>query len=179
MFRISDATKAFATIDKTPNKEAEARLDKALRHLTQRVTVPAAARDGRADLYSLSAICALRLLHKASAFGLERLRVEELSRWLQNRPVGPARRIAVEGGLQPKSPIEEGIDRAKAGEVFDFNVILYSDGHVAFDADWQSEDGESDNRVDALFDAAGPREDARFSLSASRLLSELLTELGA
>jgi hypothetical protein len=186
MFRISDATKAFATIDKTPDKEAEARLDKALRHLSQRVTFTAAARDGRADLYPLPAICALRLLHKASAFGLEAARVKQLSLWLQNQPVGPARRVAVEGGFRSLSPIEEGIQRVQEGQIFDITMILETSGQVSFDADWPDDDQESAAKVDALYVAAGlsadaeeQRGDVRLVLPASRLLKELLAELGA
>ena len=185
MFKISDATKAFSSLDQLGDDES-ARLDKALRHLSQRVTLPAAARDGRADLYSLPAICALRLLHKASAFGLERLRVEELSRWLQNRPVGTARHVAVEGGFRSLSPIEEGIERAKDGQAFDFTMILHSSGRVSFEADWPDDDQESAAKADALFAAAGQsddseerREDVRFVLPASRVLNALIAKLGA
>ena len=182
MFKISDATKAFAAIDNVPEDDM-ARLDKALRHLSQRVRAfPAAIREGRADLYSFEAICALRLMHKASAFGLERSRVEELALWLQDQPVGPARRVAVEGGFRSRSLLEEGLQRVKEGQHFDFNVTLYADGHVSFSADGPADDQESDAKVDDLFEAAGlagSREDARFVLPASRHLSDLIAELGA
>lgn len=187
MFKISDATKAFAAIDKTPEDQI-ARLDKALRHLSQRVgTFPAAVREGRADLYSLEAICTLRLIYKASVFGLDRWMLEDFARWMQNQPVGPARRVAVEGGFRAQSPVEEGVDRVKEGQHFDFNVILYADGRLQHFADWAVDDQTSEAVADRIFALAAqeggrddkPKQDARFVLPASRHLSDLIAELGA
>lgn len=185
MFKISDATKAFSSLDQL-GEDDTAKLDKALRHLSQRVTFPAFAREGRADLYTHDAICALRLLHKASAFGLERSRVEELSLWMQERPVGPARRVPVDDGFRAMSRIEEGIDRATAGEDFDFIMVLRASGGVDIETNWLSDDQESSEKVDDIFAAAGlssesekHRNDVRFILPASCLLAELVKVLGA
>jgi len=174
MFKIRHATEAFARLDQTP-EEGIKPLDQALRHLTQRLPAFAAAtRAGRADLYPVTAICALRLLHKADAFGLERAALASLSNWLRNAaPLG--RRVAVDGGFLVMSPIEEAISRVRSGEDFDFNLTLYRDGHMAFGADWPAEDPEAQAVTDSILDHILP--DVTFTIHASRLIAELLAEL--
>lgn len=174
MFKIRQATEAFARLDQTPDEEIKS-LDQALRHLTQRLPdFAAATREGRADLYPITSICALRLIHKADSFGLERAALSSLSSWLRNaRPMG--RRVPVDGGFTVMSPIEEAIARVRSGEVFDFSLTLYRNGHRAFSADWHAEDPEGDAVADSILGDILP--DVTFSIHASRLIGELLAEL--
>ncbi|MFW2545516.1 hypothetical protein ACN2XU_23045 [Primorskyibacter sp. 2E107] len=180
MYVIRDATNAFATLDKTP-PDVVASLDKSLRNLSQRVYLPAAGREGRADAYTLEAICTLRLLHKASVFGLDRWQLEKLAQFLQVAdPIGTGRREKLEGRSRLLPPIEEAMQRARAGESFSVVIAMLSDGTCKLRADWKP-DEEPDAAAEEILAAFGGMlpEDARFVLPASRLISELLAELGA
>lgn len=184
MYTIRQATETFAKLDGTP-KDQVASLDKALRNITTRVYLAPKGRDGLANLYDLAGICALRLIYKATVFGLDRWMLEDFARWMQNQPVGPARRVAVGSDLRPQTPIEEGIDRVKEGQRFDFNVILHTDGHLQHYADWADDDQKSAAVAEGVFAAAGlsddakPKQDARFVLPASRHLADLIAAMGA
>jgi hypothetical protein len=184
MYTIRHATEAFAKLDGTPEDQV-ASLDKALRNITTRVYLAPKGRDGLAYLYDLAGICALRLIYKATVFGLDRWMLEDFARWMQNQPVGTARRVAVDGGFRSQTPIEEGIDRANEGRRFDFNVILYTDGHLQHYADWADDDQKSAAVAEGIFAAAGlsddakPKQDARFVLPASRHLADLIAAMGA
>jgi hypothetical protein len=186
LYTIRQATETFAKLDGTP-EDQKASLDKALRNISTRVYLAPKGREGVANLYDLSGICALRLIYKATVFGLDRWMLEDFARWLQNQPVGPARRVAVDGGLRSQTPIEEGIDRAKEDQRFDFNVILYTDGRLQHCADWADDDQKSAavaERIFALAEQGGGRDaksnqDARFVLPASRHLADLIAALGA
>lgn len=177
MYTIRDATTAFFTLDNT-SPEQGAALDKSLRHLSQRLYMPPVGRTGRADTYTLEAICALRLLHKASTFGLDRWQLEKLARFLQiANPMGGARSEETSGSIRFLSPIEEAVQRVRNGETFSIGVAMLSDGTVKPFADWPPED---DGKGAAFLGEAGfakLREDARFTLPASRLLAELIREL--
>ena len=137
-------------------------------------------------MYDLAGICALRLIYKATVFGLDRWMLEDFARWMQNQPIGPARRVAVGSDLRPQTPIEEAVDRAKAGEWFDFNVIRFVDGRLQHYADWPTDDQKSDAVAEYIFTLAAqegrrddkPKQDARFVLPASRHLSDLIAALG-
>lgn len=174
MFKISQATEAFALLDQTP-EEGIKPLDKALRHLTQRLPAfVAATRAGRADLYPVTAICALRLLHKADVFGLERASLASFWDWLRSdSPLG--RRMELDGGFRSMSPIEEAISRVREGEVFDFNLTLYSNGHMGFGADWASDNLSSEGIAQRVFSHIQP--DVTFTIHASRLIDALLNQL--
>ncbi|WHZ35475.1 hypothetical protein [Sagittula sp. MA-2] len=180
MYVIRDATNAFAKLDKTPPDEV-APLDKSLRNLSQRVYLPAAGREGRADAYALETICTLRMLHKASVFGLDRWQLEKLAQFLQVAdPMGNGRREKLAGRSRLLSPIEEAMQRVRAGEAFSVVIAMLSDGTFKVRTDWEP-DEEPDEAAEEILAALGGTlsEDARFVLPASRLLSELLAELGA
>lgn len=176
MFRIRQATEAFARLDQTPEERVKA-LDQTLRHLTQRLPAFAAAtRAGRADLYPISAICALRLLHKADVVGWERESLASFWDWLRcDSPLG--RRVELDGGFRRMSPIEEAIARVRAGEVFDFNRTLYRNGDMGFSADWACDDPAREAIADHVFNHVQP--DVTVTFHASRLIGELLSELEA
>ena len=180
MYIIRDATNAFAKLDLTPPDEV-AGLDKALRNLSMRAYLPPSGREGRADTYSLKTICALRLMHKAFKFGLGRGQVEDFGRFLQfdARPGLGVRVEKFDGGFRPLSPIEEAIQRVRERETFDMGLAMLSDGTFKPYAGWEQEPVSPE--AQELLAAIGGRlsADARFALPASRLIGELLVELGA
>lgn len=186
MYTIRQATETFAKLDGTP-EDRIASLDKALRHISTRFYLVPKGRDGLANLYDLAGIGALRLIYKATVFGLDRWMLEDFARWMQFQPVGPARRVAVEGGFRPQTPVEEGIDRAKEGQHFDFNVILFTNGKLQHFADWEDDDQKAAAVAERTFAAAEqsggrdakPKQDAGFVLPASRHLADLIAKLGA
>lgn len=171
-YTISDAATAFAKIDNLTDEVDRKRADKALRHLTQRHAFPPEGRAGRADTYSHETICALRLVQKASAFGLDRWQLERLIRFLLDPPrTVPGRTLSLIG---------EAIHKAEAGQHFGVSLVMYADGRFACEAGWPSETPEQDAKVDSVFESAGQDfgpEDCRFELCASRLISELLVGL--
>lgn len=78
------------------------------------------------------------------------------------------------------SPVEEAVERVGEGQTFDFNLHLYRDGRLVFVADWPADDGEAAAVADKVFaDVATEEPDATFTVHASRLIAELLAELGA
>lgn len=179
MFKIRHATEAFAALDNDHDKKT---LDQALRHLSQRVYFPAAGRSGRADLYPLHGICALRLMHKASAFGFDRSSVDRLAQWLLNEPTGPARRKKVDGGYRALCPTEEAIERVREGQDFNFVVSFRRGGFSVIFPDWASDDAPSADVVEAIFANVGMNkeradEHLRLTIPASALIAELLPVL--
>ena len=180
MFKIRHGTEAFATLDGIDDLKP---LDQALRHLSQRVYFPAFGRDGRADLYPLHAICALRVIHSASAFGLDRATVDQLARWLLMEPTGVARRVNIDGGQRAMSPAEEAVERVKEGQVFDLIMSFRRGGSMLIFADWPDDEAAAKTTADGVFESVGlPEvqavERARLSLPASALIKELLPLLG-
>lgn len=176
MYTIRDATNAFFNLDGTLPEEGKA-LDKALRNLSQRVYMPPAGRKGRADTFAIETICALRLLHKANVFGVDRWQQETLARFLQiAEAIDGGRRIRVDGGFRPLSPIEEAVERVREGESFSIGVRMLSDGTVKPFVGWREAEDEG---TEFLADAGYHRlpEDARFTLPASRLIADLIAEL--
>lgn len=179
MHTIKEAAASFGRIDSVPEEE-KAALDKALRNLTQRHYLSPADRQGRADLYSLPSVCALRLLHVASGLLSDRWVLDALARAMQNQPTGPARRVVVEGGERPMTPIEEAVARVRDGETFDFNLRLFRGNRLGFAADWPDDDPKSAAVADRVFADAAPEEPvATFSLHASRLIREILDDIEA
>lgn len=180
MYVIRDATNAFAKLDKTPADDVPA-LDKSLRNLTQRAYIQTAGRQGRAEAYPLKSICALRLMFKAFQYGLARGQVAAFSQYLQVASVGGlmGRVEKVDGGIRPLSPIEEAIQRTREGETFDMGLAMLSDGTFKPFAGWEQEPVSPE--AEELLAAIGGRLsiDARFAVPASRLIGELLAELGA
>lgn len=180
MYIIRDATNAFAKLDHTPPDEVTG-LDKALRNLSMRAYLPPSGREGRADTYSLETICALRLMHKGFKFGLGRGQVEDFARFLQFDPTpGMGGRVEkFDGGFCTLSPIKEAVRRTREGETFDMGLAMLSDGTFKPYAGWEQEPVSPE--TEELMAAIGGRlnTDARFAVPASRLIAELLAELGA
>lgn len=174
MFTIKDAAGIFGQIDAVAEEDMPA-LDKALRNLSQRLYLPPADRQGRADVYTLASICALRLLSAASGLLSDRWILERLAREMQNESGGMARRIKLGGGELPMSPVEEAIERVREGQTFDFNLKLYADGHLGFEADWPADDTKCAAVVDAILSSAPTIEPkVTLVLHASRLIREIL-----
>ncbi|SIT10384.1 hypothetical protein SAMN05421759_11618 [Roseivivax lentus] len=179
MFTIKEATTCFARIDAIAEENLPA-LDKALRNLSQRHYLPPADRRGRADLYPLHTICALRVLQAASGILSDRWVLDTFARDMQSQPAGPARRVRLDGGERPMSPVEEAVERVREGQTFDFNLHLHRDGRLAFFADWPSDDASAATVADNVFSEVKTKEPvATFTVHASRLIAELLVELGA
>jgi len=182
MYVIRDATNAFAKLDHTPADDIAA-LDKSLRNLTQRAYIQTAGRQGRAEAYPLKSICALRLMYTAFQYGLGRGQVAAFSQYLQVAPAGAlmARAEKVDGGIRPLSPIEEAIERTREGESFDMGFAMLSDGTFKPFANWNAD--QPNATVDAILGALEtpppPPVDAKFDVPASRLIAELMAELGA
>lgn len=175
-YTIRNATEAFAALDATTTDHSAA-LDKSLRNLSQRYYLPTLGRETRADTFAAHSICALRLIHRATLFGLDRWQIEGFARWMQIEPNGPARREAVPGGFRPLARIEEACQRVKEGESFAFALIMYSDLSLGFSVDWATANTEA---AEAVFASGSQKvEDVRLSFPASRLIAEVLRELGA
>lgn len=173
-YAIRQAVESFARLDGVGANELPA-FDKAIRNLSQRVYLPASAREGRADLYSLPAIAALRLVQKAGLLISDRWMLDRLAREMQNEARG-GRRIAVEGGFRMLAPIQESIERTKEGEVVEFYLIAKRSG-LFFSTSWGTT-GASE----AVFSSAGisgDSADALLTLPASHHIAGLLATLDA
>ena len=176
MIKIRQATDAFARIDRTPEEGVKG-LDQALRHITQRLgAFRPVAREGRVDLYSLPAICALRLVQVADVFGLERSKLDAFARHLQIASER-GRRVAVPGGFRTMSPIEEAVERVREGQTFDFNCAFYKGGRVVWSADWPNDDPEAEAFTDQFFAGWAEEPVATFTVHGSRLILEVLDAL--
>ncbi|SLN68172.1 hypothetical protein ROG8370_03196 [Roseovarius gaetbuli] len=182
MYTIRDATEAFFALDRVPPEKGAA-LDKTLRNLSQRVYMPPVGRSGRADTYSLETICALRLLHKASLFGLDRWQLEKLAQYLHVADsMAGDQTEKFSGGFRHLPPIEEAVQRVRVGEVFNIGIAMLSDGTIKPFVDWRplGETEEIAEKGVALLAGAGLQrlpQDAAFILPASRLIGELIEVL--
>lgn len=176
MLTLNAAASLFGKVDQLPDDQLPA-LDKSLRNISQRVYLPPAERQGRADLYGLPAICALRILQVAMGFGIDRVKLESLARFLQVG-AGNGRKVAVEGGFRALSPIEEAIDRVRAKEAFDFKCAFYKGGRIHWSADWPHDDPEAERFTDRFFKDVGSEAPvAIFAVHGSLLIQELLAAL--
>ncbi|WP_429816394.1 hypothetical protein [Ensifer sp. B1-9] len=176
MFRLSEAAVAFAKIDRISD-DATPALDKFLRNLSQRHYLPPSAREGRADLYSIETVCALRLAQRAAAFGIDRVALDALLRFLHSAPHLPTRFRQGDGVSIGLTRIEEAVERARAGEDFAVGLTLDAHGRVEPKA-WFPPDILTDEARSILVDiapAAGP--DAAFRLDAGRLIRAVLAVL--
>lgn len=178
MFRISEAAAAFAKLDNIDD-DATPALDKLLRNLTQRHYLPPSAREGRADLYSIETVCALRLAERAATFGIDRVALDGLLRFLHSAPSLPTRFRRGDGVSIALTHIEEAVERARAGEDFTVGLMLDANGRVVPKAWFQPEELPADARA-ILADAARPAApDAVFRLDAGRLIRAVLAILDA
>lgn len=181
MFRLSEAAVAFAKIDRISD-DATPALDKMLRNLTQRHYVPPSTREGRADLYSIETVCALRLAQIANAFGIERSALDSLLRFLHSAPNHPTRFRQGDGVRIALTHIEEAVERARAGEDFGVGLSLNSTGRVEPKAWFSPEDLDDDARsiLDAYAEVSEQHlSDAVFRLDAGRLIRDVLKALDA
>jgi len=171
MFRLSEAATAFAKIDQIPDDAVPA-LDKFIRNLSQRHYLPPAAREGRADLYSVETVCALRLAERAAVFGIDRVSLDSLLRFLHSAPSLPTRYRQGDGFRVGLTHIEEAVERARAGEDFTVGLVLGNDGRVQPRA-WFAPD-----EVFVLgSDIPATPSDAAFRLDAGRLIRAVLAVL--
>ena len=166
-------------IDATPEDRVP-QLDKRLRNLVSRHYLPPAERQGRADLFSLPTVCALRLSERATVFGLDRVQLDDLLRFLQSAPDHPTRWREGDGFREALTRIEIALERARAGEDFAIGLSMGRDGVAVPAAWWQPEPVSPD--AAAILDAMAqdrPEPDAVFRLPAGRLIRKLLGALGA
>ena len=182
MFTIREATAAFAKIDHLPEDRIP-QLDKTLRNLTQRTYFPPIERDGRTDHFGLETICALRIVHKAAVFGLDRAKLETAAQFLQQPQAGQGRRVKVPGGWKVLRPIEEAIERVKAGETFSITIVMERDGSIRVRPTWTTEvplaAATSNAEAEEILADSGLAQpvDASFVIPASRFIADLLAEL--
>lgn len=175
MFRLSEAATAFAKIDQISD-DATPALDKLLRNLTQRHYIPPSAREGRADLYSIETICALRLAQRSAAFGIDRVDLDSLLRFLHAAPHLPTRFRRGDGVRIGLTHIEEAVERARAGEDFAIGFVMDGNGRVEPKA-WFATDDQPDEAKTILADVSPPSPDAVFRLDAGRLIRAVLAAL--
>lgn len=178
-YRIADLTAAFSWIDATPEDRVP-QLDKRLRNLASRHYLPPTERQGRADLFSLPTVCALRLAERATVFGLDRVQLDDLLRFLQSAPDHPTRWREGDGFREAMTRIEIALERARAGEDFAIGLVMGRDGLAVPTAWWKAEPVTPD--AAAILDAMAhdhSEPDAVFRLPAGRLIRELLGTLGA
>ncbi|WP_408592305.1 hypothetical protein ACIPCF_10020 [Paracoccus marcusii] len=143
-----------------------AHYEKSLRNLVQRHYLPPTIQQGRAFLYSRPAAVTIRLAQIASNFGIPRMSLDTLTRWLSDKHIA------------------EAIERANSGESFGIHLIMTSSGTIFASADWADRkeiDKKSLTRAEKALAwiGEGPRaEVARFTLPASALIAETLHVLG-
>lgn len=178
MFKIYQASVAFAEIDEIPEQDFNA-LDKELRNITQRTSIAPRDREGRADLFDEASICVLRFVHIAKRFGFDRFQLDRLARALLSAETLPGRYLNADGVRRALSVVEEAIERVREGETFDLSLVMYRDGTFAVRAGWSDpKSSEAEEMLAALEAASGKRPpEAAFVLPASRLIAELLDRL--
>jgi len=176
MFRLSEMAVAFAKIDEISDHATPA-LDKLLRNLSQRHYLPPSTREGRTDLFSIETVCALRLAERAATFGIDRVALDALLRFLQSAPHLPTR-FRSRGGVHiALTRIEEALERAREGEDFSVGLSLNANGRVEPKA-WFSPDDLPEDAQSILAEVAPRRvPDAVFRLDAARLIREVLAVL--
>ncbi|MCO7725787.1 hypothetical protein NJB93_04170 [Brucella intermedia] len=178
MFRISEAAAAFAKLNNIDD-DATPALDKLLRNLTQRHYLPPSAREGRADLYSIETICALRLAERAATFGIDRVALDGLLRFLHSAPSLPTRFRRGDGVHVALTHIEEAVERARASEDFVIGLTLDENDHVVPKAWFPSEELTDDARAILANTDRPHAPDAVFSLNAGRMIRAVLAVLNA
>lgn len=177
MFRLSEAAIAFAKLNRISDEDTPA-LDKSLRNLTQRNYLPRSAKDGRADLYSIETLCALRLAERALAFGIDRKSVNDLLRFLQIAQPNTNRYHRRDGVKVAFSIIEEAVERARNGEDFAIGLVLNDNGRIEPKAWFLPEGMNEEARTILTADGAPPyTPDAVFRLDAGRLIRAVLAVL--
>ena len=183
MFILKTAIEAFASIDGIDD-EAKASLDKSVRNLSQRHTFTQEGYDGKAAIFSLHTICALRIVQKVSRSGLPRWQIERLVTWLQGFPL-QARSVPFEGGggSTSLSRIEEAVDRVRNNEDFTFGISLSPNDKVIIKADWEPDEKPSEQAKQILKDyrdvtgQSETRLEVGFVIHASKLIRDLLNQI--
>lgn len=115
-----------------------AKLDKALRNLSQRVYLPAAERKGRVALYDRPTVAAFALIIALSDFGVPLHQLQAFAEWSQQP-----------GKNNSMSPIEEAVQRIAKGQDFIFEIIGAAFGRKSYRARW----GEDDELYKAMDEA--------------------------
>ena len=177
MHTLTEITPVFAALDRVP-EEGIPQYEKALRNLLQRHHLPPSDQRGRVFLYDHGAISAIRLVQIANTFGLDRLAIDPLARWLH---ASGERKRRVEGGWFGVSHCEEAVERSQAGEDFSISLICRSDYRFDVEADWHPGEPPSE-RVRQALESAGlsrqaPPEIARFMLPAASLIRAVIGAL--
>ncbi|RWR12048.1 hypothetical protein [Paenirhodobacter populi] len=172
-YTLAEIAAKFARLDAVPDEHSAQYLT-TLRNLTQRHHLPPTEQIGRSFIYNDAAAITIRLAQIAAEFGLPRTTIDTLSRWLTN---SGNRRRKVEGGFMGVARAEEAIERATAGETFNVYIVMHADRSVAVKADWTPDRPKSERVINASPEISP--EIARFSLPASRLISEILPLLKA
>jgi hypothetical protein len=166
MKTLAEISAIFAELDDTPEGET-AQLDKALRNLSQRHYFPPDAQEGKAFKYSRESIVTLRLAYIASVFGLDRMTVDALNKWLRQLE------LTKRGST---SNIGHAIRRTAKGETFAIHIEMDATGRTWCKADWETAPTVSTRGSDVL-DLIRPAV-ARFTLPCSDLIRDLLPLFG-
>jgi hypothetical protein len=167
MKTLTEISAIFADLDGTPVDET-AQLDKALRNISQRHYFPADAQQGKAFKYNLESTVALRLALFTSIFGLDRITVDALNKWLRQFEL--AKRNST-------SNIAQAIQRTAKGETFSIHIEMDCSGRTWCKADWESPSTEG-SRGSNILDLMRPAV-ARFTLPCSDLIRDLLPHFEA
>ena len=162
MKTLTEISAIFASLDGTPEDETAA-LDKALRNISQRHYFPADAQQGKAFKYNLESTVALRLAYIASIFGLDRMTVDALNKWVRQLEVTKR---------NSASNIAQAIQRTAKGETFSIHVEMDSRGNTWCRVDWEKASTDSKRGSDIL-DLVRPAV-ARFTLPCSDLIRDLI-----
>ena len=178
MYRISEIAVAFAKIDGIDDDKVP-QLDKLLRNTTQRHYLSPSSREGRADLYSVETVCALRFAQRMDAFGIARHVLDDFLRFIQSAPTLPIRETKSKGFATALSHIEEAIERATNGENFKVGLTLGRNGYVMPKAWFTSEPVDDDARAILATSDQPEYPDAVLMLDAGRLIRDVLSALKA
>jgi hypothetical protein len=169
MPKISDMGAALARIEHL-NEEDALRREKELRNLTQRLPFMPVGREGRADVYDVASLAALRLVQVAADVGVTRPILSRLVSALHetHRADGPS--------AGKKERVMDRLEaRAKAGDRFSVSIDLLPGGDTVVRIGDRPK-----SETDAIFESAGfPDPIATVEIRADELIRALVGELKA
>ena len=176
---ITQIATVFGRIGATPQEDEATRI-KAVRNMTQRLPFPVTGRQGNADTFDTAIVSAMRLVQIGSEFGLGRAEMVYLSTALC-APDFLAPLAPVSGGFTRPTMAQTMLARVKAGEVFSIYMDRTATGQTMFRPGWTPHNPKGKAFADMVFESAGANPDviATLEIKASRLIADLLRELGA
>jgi len=175
---LSEVGAAIGRLERLNGPAAQAR-EKHLRNLTQQLPFMTEGKRWKADTYSVAIVGALRVVQVAFDIGLGRRELHDLtSQFHRTDHLAPA--VRVPGGFTKPTMAETALARAQAGEAFSICLDRTAGGQTLFRPGWTPHNAAAHATADAIFASAGAEPDliATLEVKASRLISDLLTELG-